>query len=80
MLFSKRPSVGAMGMSILLFVFIMILSIAKWNGVNVDCGCFGSTETKTEISIIKNIILILLSAWIYRLETKQLSTEAAVEL
>ena len=43
LLLCNRPQ-GLWGISVLLLLFIVVLSYAIWQGLDIDCGCFGPED------------------------------------
>jgi len=64
-----RARVASLGVFVLSVVFCLALSQALVRGLQVDCGCFGSgqpSRLKTWGSLGRDILIIAVSAWLYR--------------
>ena len=63
-LFRPTIRIAALSSMSILFVFTLALVYASMRGVDMACGCFGEVlETSPEISIVRNVLLIVLSAF-----------------
>jgi putative oxidoreductase len=53
--------------NILTFLFIILIGVSLFRGLNIDCGCFGTNngETIGVKKIIEDVILLLLGILIY---------------
>jgi putative oxidoreductase len=68
----KRFERGALLLvTVLLVVFTVALASATVRGLNIDCGCFGKafTATGTAVPLLRNLILLGLTAFIWRKNT-----------
>jgi putative oxidoreductase len=68
----KRLERGALLLvTVLLVVFTVALGSAMVRGLNIDCGCFGKafTATGTTVPLVRNMILLGLTAFIWRKNT-----------
>ena len=49
-------------------VFIIALATALARGLNIDCGCFTTSETGTQVGIrkiIEDLILLMMAAYVF---------------
>jgi putative oxidoreductase len=68
----KRLERGALLLvTVLLVLFTVALASATVRGLNIDCGCFGKafTATGTTVPLLRNLILLGLTAFIWRKNT-----------
>jgi putative oxidoreductase len=68
----KRLERGALLLvTVLLVVFTVALASATVRGLNIDCGCFGKafTATGTAVPLLRNLVLLGLTAFIWRKNT-----------
>ncbi len=51
----------------MLLVFIAVLAVAAWQGLDIECGCLGTGDGKTDIAeaIIRNILLLAVGGWLW---------------
>lgn len=65
-LFPRFTRMAAISSFITLCLFSVVLAYASVADLDSACGCFGDVlETAPEIAIIRNIILLLLSAFVF---------------
>ena len=71
--YSKTQRIGAHLSIILFFIFTIILLFQSVSANAVDCGCFGSFGggLGIELSIVRNIILMLLLSTIIQYQNNQ---------
>ena len=61
--------IGAIGISIMLLVFMAAIATALKRGLHIDCGCFGGNswlESNLWLALAHNGALLLLAVFIYR--------------
>jgi putative oxidoreductase len=61
--------IGTLGILALLIVFIGAIVEALEKGLSIDCGCFGGhsgLESNLWVALGRNLVLLLLAAFIYR--------------
>jgi len=66
LLFGIAVRENSLIISSLLLIFIFAIGISLIRGLNIDCGCFGtSAESKIGIQkILENIGLLILGLWL----------------
>jgi putative oxidoreductase len=65
----KRLRKGALLLlTVMLAIFTVALASAMVRGLSIDCGCFGKalTATGTTVPLIRNVILLGVTAFIWR--------------
>lgn len=58
-----------LGILLLATLFTIALAQGLARGLHIDCGCFGGgapSAVKTSISLGRDVLLILVAAWMYR--------------
>ena len=68
LLFKKLEKGALLLVTVMLMFFTAALASAMVRGLSIDCGCFGKaiTATGTTIPLIRNVILLGLTAFIWR--------------
>ncbi|MFO0761665.1 MAG: MauE/DoxX family redox-associated membrane protein [Byssovorax sp.] len=62
---------AALGAAALLAVFTVAVTTVVARGINVDCGCFGGNSGPvTMVTVLRDVVLFLCAAAIFRLSTK----------
>ena len=56
------------GLILLLLSFSAAVLQARWRGLNIDCGCFGSHSFDADLPwvIFRNLLLILTALWLIK--------------
>lgn len=60
------------GVTLLLLLFVAVLSYAIWVGLDIDCGCFGPEDPESQAfhglktSLVRDIAMLLLLAFSFR--------------
>ncbi len=60
-----RPRAGGMVSTVLMAVFLMAVGIAVARGLDIECGCFGTTDgTNVGLAKMAENSMMLIVAWI----------------
>lgn len=56
----------------MLVVFAIVLSLAWFRGLDIDCGCFGGGGKTTLVEgMIRDVALLALGAWLWRMDRRR---------
>ena len=75
LLFGIKVKENSFIISVLLIIFIIVISISLIRGLNIDCGCFGTVSgTKIGVyKIVEDLVLLLLGVILIKFDSEFLS-------
>lgn len=63
---------GLLILNAMLVVFAIVLSIAWFRGLDIDCGCFGGGGKTTVIEgLVRDAVLLVLGVWLWRMHRRK---------
>lgn len=67
LIFNNFPKENSLIINSLLILFIIMVAVAMLRGLNIDCGCYGTSHAQQVgfQKILENIGLLILGAYIY---------------
>lgn len=73
-LMTRRASLGALGiLSALMLVFVFATLSAKFRGIDIACGCFGSLDKSTDLGpiLLRDAAILAGLGWLFRVQRIQ---------